>query len=33
MNTWKLTIGSQKGRLFINLYYEKEELDSGMVKQ
>ena len=26
MNTWKLTIGSQKGKTFINLYYDKRRI-------
>ena len=26
MNTWKLTIGSQKGETFINLYYDKRRI-------
>jgi hypothetical protein len=26
MSTWKLTIGSQKGETFINLYYDKRRI-------
>ena len=32
MNTWKLTIGSQKGRLLLICTMIKEELNFGMVK-